>query len=225
MAIFGSYLGKDRSLMGESVRIAALDTFVAITAGLIIFPACLANDIPVDAGPSLIFITLPTMFAKIPLGGLWGSLFFVFMSFAALSTVLAVFENIVACTQDMFKWTRKKACLINGVALFVLSIPCVLGFNEWSGFAPFGAGSNILDLEDFAVSNVLLPVGSLLYVLFCTTRYGWGWNNFTAEANTGKGMRVQKWMRFYFTFILPVIIAALFIVGLDGKFFNFLGLN
>lgn len=218
MAIFGSYLGKDRSLLGESARIAALDTFVAITAGLIIFPACVANNIPVDAGPPLIFITLPTMFAKIPLGGLWGSLFFVFMSFAALSTVLAVFENIVACTQDIFKWSRKKACLINGVALFLLSLPCVLGFNVLSGFAPFGEGSNILDLEDFAVSNILLPVGSLLYVLFCTTRYGWGWKNFTEEANCGKGLKVKRWMRFYFTFILPIIIAILFVVGIVDKF-------
>lgn len=225
MAIFGSYLGKDRSLMGESVRIAALDTFVAFTSGLIIFPACMAYGIDVDAGPSLIFETLPTMFAKIPLGRLWGTLFFVFMSFAALSTVLAVFENIVACTQDIFKWSRKKACLINGVALFILSLPCILGFNVLSDFAPLGAGSNILDLEDFAVSYILLPVGSLLYVMFCTTRYGWGWNGFVAEANTGKGMKVQKWMRFYFTYILPIIIAVLFLVGLDGKFFNFLGLS
>lgn len=220
MAIFGSYLGKERSLMGESVRIAGLDTFVAITSGLIIFPACVAYDVPVDAGPPLIFITLPTMFAKMPLGGLWGSLFFVFMSFAALSTVLAVFENIVACTQDLFKWSRKKACLINGVTLFVLSIPCVLGFNLWSGFTPFGAGSNVLDLEDFIVSNVLLPIGALLYVVFCTTRYGWGWKNFTGEANTGKGLKVRNWMRFYVTFILPVIIAILFVIGVVTKFWG-----
>lgn len=220
MAIFGSYLGKERSLMGESVRIAALDTFVAITSGLIIFPACMAYDIPVDAGPPLIFITLPTMFAKMPFGQLWGSLFFVFMSFAALSTVLAVFENIVACTQDLFKWGRKKACLINGIVLFALSLPCVFGFNLLSGFTPFGAGSNVLDLEDFIVSNVMLPIGALLYVVFCTTRYGWGWKNFTAEANTGKGLRVKNWMRIYMTFILPIIIAILFVVGIVTKFWG-----
>ena len=219
MAIFGSYLGKEHTLMGESVRIAALDTFVAFTSGLIIFPACMAYDIPVDAGPSLIFVTLPTMFANLPLGRLWGSLFFVFMSFAALSTVLAVFENIMACTMDLFKIkSRKKACLINGIVLFVLSLPCVFGFNLLSGFTPFGAGSNVLDLEDFIVSNIMLPLGAMLYVIFCTTRYGWGWNNFTAEANTGKGLKVQNWMRIYITFILPIIIAILFVVGIVTKF-------
>ncbi|MBO5745661.1 MAG: sodium-dependent transporter [Clostridia bacterium] len=221
MAIFGSYLGKEHTLMGESVRIAGLDTFVAFTSGLIIFPACMAYDIPVDAGPNLIFVTLPTMFANLPLGRLWGSLFFVFMSFAALSTVLAVFENIMACTMDLFHITsRKKACLINGIVLFVLSVPCVLGFSVWSGFTPFGAGSNILDLEDFIVSNVLLPLGAMLYVIFCTTRYGWGWDNFTAEANMGKGLKVQKWMRFYVTFILPIIIAILFVIGIVTKFWG-----
>lgn len=219
MAIFGSYLGKERSLMGESIRIAGLDTLVAFTSGLIIFPACMAYDIPVDAGPNLIFVTLPTMFANLPLGRLWGSLFFVFMSFAALSTVLAVFENIMACTMDLFGIkSRKKACLVNGILLFLLSLPCVFGFNLLSGFTPFGDGSNILDLEDFVVSNVMLPIGALLYVVFCTTRYGWGWKNFTDEANTGKGLKVQKWMRGYITYVLPVIIAILFIIGIVAKF-------
>ncbi len=218
MAIFGSYLGKDRTLMGESARIAVLDTFVAFTSGLIIFPACMAYDIPVDSGPNLVFVTLPTMFTNMPLGRLWGSLFFVFMSFAALSTVLAVFENIMACTMDLFKWSRKKACYINGIVLMVLTLPCIFGFNIWSGVTPFGAGSNIMDLEDFAVSNILLPLGSLMYVVFCTTRYGWGWKKFTDEANTGKGLKVKKWMRVYMTFILPLIVLALFVVGIVLKF-------
>lgn len=218
MAIFGSYLSKDRALLGEAVNISVLDTFVAVTSGLIIFPACMAYDIPVDAGPSLIFVTLPTMFGHLPLGRLWGSLFFVFMSFAALSTVLTVFENIVACFMDMFNWSRKKSCFINGIAMAVLSLPCVFGFNIWSGFTPFGNGSNFMDLEDFLVSNILLPLGSLCYVLFCTTKRGWGWKSFTAEANTGKGLKVAGWMRFYMTFILPLIILVLFVLGLVMKF-------
>ena len=218
MAIFGSYIGKDRSLLGESVNIAILDTFVAITSGLIIFPACFTYGITPDAGPNLIFVTLPNVFNDMPLGQLWGSLFFVFMTFASLSTVLAVFENIVACTSDLFGWSRKKACLINGIALFILSLPCVLGFNVLSGFMPFGEGSTILDLEDFIVSNVLLPIGSLIFIVFCTSRYGWGWKNFTKEANTGKGLMVKNWMRFYMTYILPVIIIVLFVVGILDKF-------
>ena len=218
MAIFGSYIGKDRSLLGESVNIAILDTFVAITSGLIIFPACFTYGITPDAGPNLIFVTLPNVFNDMPLGQLWGSLFFVFMTFAALSTVLAVFENMIACTSDLFGWSRKKACLINGIALFILSLPCVLGFNVLSGFMPFGEGSTILDLEDFIVSNVLLPIGSLIFIVFCTSRYGWGWKNFTKEANTGKGLMVKNWMRFYMTYILPIIIIVLFVVGILDKF-------
>lgn len=219
MAIFGSYLGKERSLMGESVNVALLDTFVAITSGLIIFPACFAYNIEVDAGPPLIFVTLPNLFNNMPLGRLWGSLFFVFMTFAALSTVLAVFENILACCMDLFGWSRKKSCLINGIAMFLLSIPCILGYNVLSSFKPFGEGSAVLDLEDFIVSNVLLPLGSLTMVLFCVIkRYGWGWKNFTAEANTGKGLKVQNWMRGYMTFVLPIIIIILFIVGIYLKF-------
>jgi len=218
MAIFGSYIGKERSLMGESVSVAVLDTFVAFTSGLIMFPACFAYGVEVDSGPNLIFITLPNIFNNLPLGRLWGALFFVFMSFAAFSTVLAVFENIISCFVDIFNVSRKRACLINGILLFVLSLPCVLGFNVLSGFEPFGAGSTIMDLEDFVVSNLLLPIGSLCFTLFCVTRYGWGWKNFIKEANTGKGLKVKNWMRIHFTFILPIIILILFVVGIYNFF-------
>ena len=218
MAIFGSYVKKDRSLMGESVNVAVLDTFVAFTSGLIIFPACFAYGVEVDNGKSLIFKTLPNIFNNIPLGRLWGSLFFVFMSFAALSTIITVFETIISCTMDLWNWSRKKACLINGIALLVLSMPCVLGFNLLSGFRPFGTGSNVMDLEDFAVNNILLPVGSLIFVIFCTTRYGWGWDKFTKEANEGKGLKVAKWMKPYMTFVLPVIILGIFVLGLISYF-------
>lgn len=219
MAIFGSYLNKDRSLMGEAVNVAVLDTFVAITSGLIIFPACFAYGVKPDAGPSLIFVTLPNVFNNMPLGRLWGSLFFVFMTFAALSTVLAVFENIIACLMDLTGWGRKMTSLIVGGGIFVLSIPCVLGFNLWSGFVPFAEGTGVLDLEDFIVSNILLPVGSLIFVLFCVTRYGWGWDNFVKEANEGKGLKVAKWMRPIVTFVIPVIIIAILVFGLIN--FNF----
>lgn len=218
MAIFGSYVKKDRSLMGESVNVAVLDTFVAFTSGLIIFPACFAYGVEVDNGKSLIFKTLPNIFNNIPYGRLWGSLFFVFMSFAALSTIITVFETIISCTMDLWNWSRKKACLINGIALLVLSMPCVLGFNILSGFKPFGTGSNVMDLEDFAVNNILLPVGSLIFVIFCTTRYGWGWDKFTKEANEGKGLKVAKWMKGYMTFVLPVIILAILVLGLISYF-------
>ena len=185
MAIFGSYIGKERALMGEAVHVAVLDTFVAFASGLIIFPACMAYGVQVDSGKSLIFITLPNIFNHLPFGRIWGSLFFLFMSFAALSTVLAVFENLVSCTIDLFGWGRRKASLINGIILFCFSIPCVLGFNIWKSVEPLGVGSNIMDLEDFVVSSLILPLGSLIFVLFCTTKYGWGWKNFTDEANTG----------------------------------------
>jgi len=214
MAIFGSYIGKERALMGEAVNVAVLDTFVAFASGLIIFPACMAYGVQVDSGKSLIFITLPNIFNNLPGGRVWGSLFFVFMSFAALSTVLAVFENLVSCTIDLFGWGRKKACLLNGIALFLLSIPCVLGFNLWKSFEPMGSGSNVMDLEDFIVSNLILPLGSLIFVVFCTTRYGWGWKNFVAEANEGKGIKVANWMRGYMTFVLPVILIAIFLMGI-----------
>lgn len=218
MAIFGSYVKKDRTLMGESINIAVLDTFVALTSGLIIFPACFAYNVEVNNGPSLIFKTLPNIFNNLPLGRLWGSLFFIFMSFAALSTIITVFETLISCTMDLWNWSRKKACVINGIALLVLSMPCVLGFNKWSGFTPFGTGSNVMDVEDFAVNNILLPVGSLLFVIFCTTRYGWGWDNFVKEANEGKGLKIAKWMRGYMTFGLPVIILVIFVLGLISYF-------
>lgn len=218
MAIFGSYIGKERSLLGESLNIAALDTFVAIASGLIIFPACFAYHVEVDSGPSLIFITLPNIFNHMPLGRLWGSLFFVFMTFAALSTVLAVFENIMSCTIDLFGWSRKKASVINGLMMFVLSLPCALGFNVLSGIQPLGQGSSVMDLEDFLVSNLLLPLGSLIFILFCVSRRGWGWDNFVAEANAGKGLKVKGWMKGYMTYLLPVIVAIIFVVGLVSYF-------
>lgn len=220
MAIFGSYIGKERALLGEAVNVTILDTFVAFTSGLIIFPACFAYGVQPDSGPSLIFITLPNIFNNISMGRLWGSLFFVFMTFAALSTVLAVFENIMAMTMDITGWSRTKTCIIVGIGIFLLSIPCVLGYNIWSGFQPLGEGSAVLDLEDFAVSNILLPLGSLIYVLFCVTRYGWGWKNFVAEANEGKGLKVASWMRPYCTYVLPIIIIAIFLIGIVSKFFG-----
>lgn len=219
MAIFGSYINKERTLLGEAVNVAILDTFVAIVAGLIIFPACFAFNVSPDSGPGLIFMTLPKIFNNIALGRLWGSLFFVFMAFAAFSTVLAVFENILSCTMDLSGWSRKKAAVINTIIVIILSWPCVLGYNVWSGFQPFGPGSAVLDLEDFVVSNVLLPLGSLIYLLFCTHKRGWGWKNYVAEANTGKGLKVQNWMRIYVSYILPVIVFAIFIIGVKDKFF------
>ncbi len=218
MAIFGSYIDKKRSLMGEAVNVALLDTFVALSSGLIIFPACFAYDVEVGSGPSLIFITLPNIFNNIPMGRLWGSLFFIFMSFAALSTVLTVFEGIISCSMDMFGCSRKKACAVNGVLMFILSLPCALGFNVLSGITPFGEGSTIMDLEDFVVSNLLLPVGSLIFILFCVSKKGWGWDNFVAEANEGKGLKVQKFMRGYMTYVLPVIVAVVFVIGLVNFF-------
>lgn len=219
MAIFGSYIGKERSLLGESLNVAILDTFVAFTSGLIIFPACFAfNGGQTDAGPSLIFVTLPSVFNNMPLGRLWGSLFFVFMLFAAFSTVIGVFEVIIASTSELFGWSRKKACLINGGLMLVLCLPCIFGFNLLSGFAPLG--KNIMDWEDFFVSNLCLPLGALTFTLFCILKpgIGWGWDNFVNEANAGKGMKVKKWMRPYMTYVLPVLIVVLFIVGLLQTF-------
>ena len=220
MAIFGSYLDKDRTLLGEAVNVGLLDTFVAFTAGLIIFPACSAYGVKAESGPGLVLNTLPNIFNNLPGGRLWGSLFFVFMSFAALSTVFAVFENIVACLRDLFGWGRRKTCLITCLCLMVLSLPCVLGFNVWSFVTPFGAGSTIMDLEDFAVNNVLLPLGSLIFVLFCVSKRGWGFQKFMDEANTGKGLKVAGWMRFYMTWILPLIIIFVFCVGIYSFFFT-----
>ena len=218
MAIFGSYIGKDRALMGESITVIILDTFVAIVAGLIIFPACFTHGVEVGAGPSLLFVTLPNVFNNMPMGQLWGTLFFIFMTFAAMSTVLAVFENIIACCMDAFHWTRKKACAINCVAMFILSLPCALGFNVLSGIQPLGEGTGFLDLEDFIVSNLLLPLGSLIFVLFVTNKKGWGWKNFLEEANTGKGIKTPNWLRGYMTYVLPIIILAVFIIGLISYF-------
>lgn len=184
----------------EAVNVAILDTFVAFTAGLIIFPACFAFGVAPDSGPNLIFVTLPNIFNHMAFGRLWGSLFFVFMAFAAFSTVLAVFENIMSCCMDLTGWSRKKTAAINIVLMILLSLPCVLGFNVWSGFQPFGAGSNVLDLEDFLVSNIWLPLGSLFYLLFCTSRYGWGWKNFKEEANEGGGFKVKDNIRFYVSY-------------------------
>lgn len=219
MAIFGSYIDKEHTLLKESLNIGILDTFVAIVAGLIIFPACFAFGVSPDSGPSLIFITLPNVFNSMSGGRIWGTLFFLFMTFAAFSTVLAVFENIISCTMDMWGVTRKKACFINMGLVIVLSLPCVLGFNLWSSFTPFGAGSNVLDLEDFIVSNILLPLGSLIYLLFCVSRYGWGFDNYMKETNTGKGIQMPKWLKGYFKFVLPVMILFLFVQGIIAKFF------
>ncbi len=213
MAIFGSYIDKSRTLLGESVNIAMLDTFVALVSGLIIFPTCFAFDISPDMGPSLIFITLPNIFNHMVGGRVWGTLFFVFMTFAAFSTILAVFENIISCGMDLFHWSRKKSCLINLVALIVLSLPCVFGYNIWSAIQPLGEGSTILDLEDFIVSNMMLPVGSLVYLLFCVMRYGWGFDHYLKEANTGEGIKMPGGVRFYVTFILPVLLFFLTVKG------------
>ncbi len=220
MAIFGSYIDKKHSLLGESVRVVILDTFVAITAGLIIFPACFTYNVDQTSGPNLIFITLPNIFSNMNMGRLWGSLFFLFMAFAALSTVLAVFENIICCGMELFGWSRKKSGIINLVLIIALSMPCVLGFNilSWSGFEIFGG--TVMDLEDFLVSNILLPLGSLVYLLFCVSRYGWGWKNFKKEANTGKGMKIHNWMRGYLTYVLPLIILFIFGFGIYDKFFK-----
>ena len=218
MSIFGSYIGKERSMLRESLNIALLDTFVAITSGLIIFPACFTFHVDQTSGPGLIFITLPNIFNHIPMGKLWGSLFFIFMSFAAFSTILAVFENIISCGMELTGWSRKKSSFINAIAIILLSVPCVLGYNLWSSdiFAVFGGA--VLDFEDFLVSNLFLPLGSLVYLLFCTSRYGWGWKNFTTEANTGKGLKIQNWMRGYISYILPLIVLFIFFFGLYDKF-------
>ncbi len=218
MMIFGSYLKKDRSLLGESITVCCLDTFVALVAGMIIFPACFAFGVEPDSGPSLVFITLPNVFNEMVGGRLWGSLFFLFMTFAAFSTVIAVFENIIAMTGEIFGMSRKKACVINGILVSVLSMPCVLGFNVWSFMQPLRQGNTIQDLEDFLVSNILLPGGSLVYILFCTSKLGWGWNNFIAEANEGRGLKVPSWLKFYCSYILPLLVAGILIYGLVTYF-------
>ena len=218
MAIFGSYIGKDHTLTGETINICLLDTLVAFLAGLIIFPSCFAFGVDPGQGPGLVFITLPNIFNQMVGGRIFGVLFFVFMTFAAQSTIIAVFENIISFSMDLFGTSRKKTVLINGIAIILLSLPCVFGFNIWSGFQPMGAGSTIQDLEDFIVSNSLLPLGSMVYLLFCTSRYGWGWKNFLAEADTGKGVKFPAWARVYVSYILPLIVLFIFIMGYYQKF-------
>ena len=214
MEIFGSYMSREHTLLGESLRIAVLDTFVAIVSGLIIFPACFAYGVDPGAGPELIFITLPNVFSSMPGGNLWGSLFFLFMTFASFSTIIAVFENIIACCIDKWKISRRKASVINGILLLIASLPCVLGYNVWSSFQPRGAGSAVLDLEDFIVSNLLLPAGSLIFLLFCVTRWGWGFDRYLEEANAGAGMKIPKFLKGYVTWVIPCVIVIILIMGL-----------
>ena len=228
MEIFGSYMGKDHTLAGEGVRICmgkdhtlagegvricALDTFVAIMAGLIIFPACFSYNVEVNAGPSLILIRLPNVFINMSGGRIWGSLFFLFMTFASFSTVIAVFENIMSFCMDMFGWSRNKAALINCIVILIASLPCVLGYNVWSNLHLIG-GRDVLDSEDFIVSNLLLPIGSLIYLLFCVTKWGWGFEKYCEEANTGDGIKISKKLKPYFQFILPILIVFILIQGL-----------
>ena len=211
MEIFGSYMSKDDTLPGESVKICALDTFVAIMAGLIIFPACFSYGVEPDQGPALIFITLPNVFVNMAGGRIWGTLFFLFMTFACFSTIIAVFENIISFCIDMFKISRTKSVIINAVIILIASLPCVFGFNIWSGFELFG--QNVLGMEDFLVSNILLPVGSLIYLLFCVTKFGWGFDNYLAECNTGKGMKFAGFLKPYFQFVLPILVLIVLVQG------------
>ena len=220
MAIFGSYIGKDRSLTGETLNICVLDTTVAFLAGLIIFPSCFAFGVDPGEGPGLVFVTLPNVFNQMAGGWIFGALFFIFMTFAAQSTIIAVFENIISFSMDLFGASRKKAVLVNGILIILLSLPCVFGFNLLSGFQPLGAGSTIQDLEDFIVSNNLLPLGSMVYLLFCTSRYGWGWDKFTKEADTGIGIKFprSRWVRIYVSYVLPLIVLFVFFMGYYQKF-------
>ncbi|WP_440452395.1 sodium-dependent transporter [Ruminococcus intestinalis] len=211
MEIFGSYMSKDDTLPGESVKICALDTFVAIMAGLIIFPACFSYGVEPDQGPALIFITLPNVFVNMAGGRIWGTLFFLFMTFACFSTIIAVFENIISFCIDMFKISRKKSVVINAVIILIASLPCVFGFNIWSGFELFS--QNVLGMEDFLVSNILLPVGSLIYLLFCVTKFGWGFDNYLTECNTGKGMKFARFLKPYFQFVLPILVLIVLVQG------------
>ncbi len=213
LAIFGSYIGKERALAGEAANVTVLDTLVALMSGLIIFPACFAFGINPGEGPGLVFKTLPNVFNEMPGGRIWGTCFFLFMTFAALSTIIAVFQNLIACTRDLWNWSLKKATLIVGIAMLVLSLPCILGMTDWSSFTI--GGKDIMGLEDFIVSNNLLPFGSLAYLMFCVTRYGWGWDKFLKETNSGKGMKFPggKGFKIYFTYVLPLIILYIFIQG------------
>lgn len=213
MEIFGSYMSKDHALAGEGVRICALDTFVAVMSGLIIFPACFSYGVEVTAGPKLIFVTLPNVFVNMAGGRIWGSLFFLFMTFASFSTVIAVFENIMSFAMDMFGWSRNKTAIINCIIILIASLPCVLGYNVWSDLHLIG-GRDVLDSEDFLVSNLLLPLGSLIYLLFCVTKWGWGFDNYIEEVNTGSGVKMSVKLKPYFQFVLPVLILIILIQGL-----------
>ena len=214
MAIFGSYLGKERSLLGESISIAALDTVVAIVAGLIIFPACFTYDLEVGAGPGLLFNTMATVFNNMKGGRWWGALFFLFMVFAAMSTVFAVFENILACVRELTGWSRRKGSIICAVVIFLLSCTTALGYSEWGNFHPFSENTNVLDIWDFIVNMNLLPLGCLVYALFCCNKWGWGWDNMVAEANAGEGLKIKNWMKPLFRYVIPAVVIFLYIYGL-----------
>ena len=219
LAIFGSHLTRRRTLLPDTVHITALDTSVAFISGLIIFPACFAFGVEAGSGPGLIFLSLPNVFHAMPHGAFWGAVFFLFMSFAALSTVIAVFENILSFPMDLFGWSRRKSVFWNLLAMLVLTLPCIFGFNLWKAFTPFGPGSNILDLEDFLLSNTILPVGALVYLLFCATRYGWGFKNFRAEVNAGSGAKIPAWLGRYLMTVPPVIVFCLLIQSWIARFF------
>ena len=220
LAVFGSYIGKAKRLTGEAIWVIVLDTFVAIMAGLIIFPACFAYGVSPSSGPNLLFVTLPNVFNHMALGRLWGTLFFLFMAFASMSTIIAVFENLIVCFFELLHVDRRKIIRAGIPVMILLSLPCVLGFNVWSGFTPFGPGTGVLDLEDFFVSYNLLPLGSLVYLAFCTSRYGWGWKNFLREADTGRGVAFPQWIRYYVTYILPLIVLVIFLNGYYALFFS-----
>lgn len=220
LAVFGSYIGKAKRLTGEAIWVIVLDTFVAIMAGLIIFPACFAYGVSPSSGPNLLFVTLPNVFNHMTLGRLWGTLFFLFMAFASMSTIIAVFENLIVCFFELLHVDRRKIIRAGIPVMILLSLPCVLGFNVWSGFTPFGPGTGVLDLEDFFVSYNLLPLGSLVYLAFCTSRYGWGWKNFLREADTGRGVAFPRWIRCYVTYILPLIVLVIFLNGYYALFFS-----
>jgi len=220
LAVFGSYIGKAKRLTGEAIWVIVLDTFVAIMAGLIIFPACFAYGVSPSSGPNLLFVTLPNVFNHMAFGRLWGTLFFLFMAFASMSTIIAVFENLIVCFFELLHVDRRKIIRAGIPVMILLSLPCVLGFNVWSGFTPFGPGTGVLDLEDFFVSYNLLPLGSLVYLAFCTSRYGWGWKNFLREADTGRGVAFPQWIRCYVTYILPLIVLVIFLNGYYALFFS-----
>ena len=220
LAVFGSYIGKAKRLTGEAIWVIVLDTFVAIMAGLIIFPACFAYGVSPSSGPNLLFVALPNVFNHMAFGRLWGTLFFLFMAFASMSTIIAVFENLIVCFFELLHVDRRRIIRAGIPVMILLSLPCVLGFNVWSGFTPFGPGTGVLDLEDFFVSYNLLPLGSLVYLAFCTSRYGWGWKNFLREADTGRGVAFPQWVRCYVTYILPLIVLVIFLNGYYALFFS-----